>query len=131
MKTLGLGKSGAQAFRPWGQVASSARKRRRMPGWELTINDDGQTLVVKPRGELDLLTAPELAEAFAQCSDGHRAIICDLSEVEFMDSTGLRLMITTRQAEPDRFGIACPSEPVERLFELTGTTNFFRRIEGE
>jgi len=102
-----------------------------MPGWELTINDDGQTLVVKPRGELDLSTAPEWAEAFAQCSDGHRAIICDLSEVEFMDSTGLRLMITTRQAEPDRFGIARPSEPVERLLELTGTTNFFRRIEGE
>jgi anti-sigma B factor antagonist len=101
-----------------------------MPGWTLTITDDGETLVVKPRGELDLSTAPELAQAFARCSDGHRAILCDLSEVEFMDSTGLRVMITARQDEPDRFRIARPSEPVERLLELTGTTDFFRRIEG-
>jgi orotidine-5'-phosphate decarboxylase len=59
----------------------------------MRIQDDGETLLVQPQGEVDLLTAPQLSAAFLGCSDAHRRLVCDLSEVTFMDSTGLRALI--------------------------------------
>jgi anti-anti-sigma factor len=100
---------------------------RMPPNLNITVNDDGQTLVVMPSGEVDMFTTPELAAALDQRANGHRAIVCDLSRVTFLDSTGLRLLLTVGREEPERFAIANPSETVERLLELTGMIGHFRR----
>ena len=95
----------------------------------MRIQDDGETLLVQPQGEVDVLTAPQLSAALLGCSDGHRRLVCDLSEVTFMDSTGLRALIEARRRDPVRFVLAGTSPQVERLLELTGTDRLFKRIE--
>jgi anti-sigma B factor antagonist len=96
--------------------------------WNLSIEDDGQTLVVTPRGEIDIATVADVQAALRRCSDGHLAIVCDLSHVEFIDSSGIRMLLETHEREPDRFAVANPSGPVERLFKLTGIDRTFRRV---
>jgi anti-anti-sigma factor len=96
--------------------------------WEVTIEDDGQTLVVTPRGEIDLATVSDVDAALRRCSDGHLAIVCDLSQVEFMESSGIRMLLQARAREPDRFAIANPSGPVESVLKLTGVDRLFRRV---
>jgi anti-anti-sigma factor len=96
----------------------------------MRIQDDGQTLLVQPQGEVDLLTAPQLSAALLGCSETHRRLVCDLSEVTFMDSTGLRALIEARRRDPERFLLGGTSPQVERLLELTGTDLLFKRIDG-
>lgn len=98
---------------------------------ELVINDDGCTLVVAPRGEVDVFTAPQLVAALARATDAHEAIVCDLSAVEFVDSSGLRALILAQRADPARFAIARPSDTVKRLIELTATNGLFRIADND
>jgi anti-anti-sigma factor len=92
----------------------------------IDVTDDGDVLVVAPYGELDLTTSPRLVEAFAS-NNGHKALVCDLTGVSFIDSTGIHALLAIQRAEPDRFVLAGTSAPVERLLEMTGTANVFRR----
>ena len=97
----------------------------------MRIKDDGDTLLVQPQGEVDLANAPALSAALRRCSDSHRILICDLSEVTFMDSTGLRVLVEARRREPERFVLGATSHQVQRLLELTGTSALFKRIDAD
>jgi len=94
--------------------------------WMIDVTDDGDVLVVAPYGELDLTTSPRLVEAFAS-NNGHKSLVCDLRGVSFIDSTGIQALLAIQRAEPDRFVLAGTSASVERLLEMTGTANVFRR----
>jgi anti-sigma B factor antagonist len=94
--------------------------------WMIDVTDDGDVLVVDPYGELDLTTSPRLVEAFAS-NNGHKELVCDLTRVSFIDSTGIQALLAIQRAEPDRFVLSGTSACVEKLFELTGTANVFRR----
>jgi anti-anti-sigma factor len=76
-------------------------------------------------GELDVATVPILsAEIDAVRKAGFRHLILDLSTLDFIDSTGLRLILDCDcEARRDGFTIALiPGPPaVERVFELTNT----------
>jgi anti-anti-sigma factor len=76
-------------------------------------------------GELDLDTAPELErELLAARHDGTGPVVLDLSDCEFIDSSGLALIIQAwRELESEaRAGLAlcCASDQVERLLRITG-----------
>jgi anti-anti-sigma factor len=75
-------------------------------------------------GELDLATASELEAAIAQlCIGGAREIVLDLHELSFVDSTGLRVILTGRQlceSHACDFSLTRVQVPVQRLFEQTG-----------
>jgi anti-sigma B factor antagonist len=84
-------------------------------------------------GELDLLASPalerELERAYA--SDGD-LILLDLTRVEFMDSTGLHLLVKARRrAEQDGRTLALTKggEQVQRLLDLTGVADLVRIVE--
>ncbi len=89
---------------------------------------DGVRLIAV-RGELDLDTAPRLDEALesAFAADGP-ALLIDLSECEFIDSTGIALMVRASQRlnydengqGEKRFALCCANDQVERLFGITG-----------
>jgi anti-anti-sigma factor len=50
--------------------------------------------VVRVRGELDLLTAPQLAQLLrAQLADGCAVLVVDLTAVEFLSSAGLNALL--------------------------------------
>jgi anti-anti-sigma factor len=76
-------------------------------------------------GALDMATASVLEAQLAELREaGFRRLILDLSRLEFMDSTGLRLILAMdAAARGDGFSIAVvPGPPaVQRVFETTGT----------
>jgi anti-anti-sigma factor len=98
----------------------------REPLWNIDVADDGETLSVRPCGELDLYTCPELLDAF-RGANGHRDLVCDITGITFIDSAGIHGLIELSRREPRRFALAGASAPVERLLELTGTADWFRR----
>jgi anti-sigma B factor antagonist len=85
---------------------------------------DGSTHVVALRGEIDALTAPKLgSRLFGLAEDGAKGVIVDLSEVTFMDSTGIGVLmnalrhLTLRRC---KMVLVCPTERILRPFQITG-----------
>jgi anti-sigma B factor antagonist len=79
---------------------------------------------VSVAGELDQGTAPELRGALADVlGDGGSPVLVDLSDCNFIDSTGLSLLVEAKRRLGDerrRFAVCCPDPDVRRLLELTG-----------
>jgi anti-sigma B factor antagonist len=77
-----------------------------------------------PVGELDLATAPLLESAFAAVlrEDDAQMIVVDLTELSFMDSTGIHLLIRMNAAcaDVDRLRVINGSRAVDQLLDLTG-----------
>jgi anti-sigma B factor antagonist len=92
----------------------------------------GDWHVVSVDGEVDIATASDLDAAiehgFAH-SSGKLAI--DLSQVSFMDSTGLRSMIAALHAagEETRLVVVFDGGPVQRLFEIAGVADSFEIVD--
>jgi anti-sigma B factor antagonist len=76
-------------------------------------------------GELDLATAPQLEQqAKTLLADGARSIVIDLANLNFIDSTGLRLLLLLSQQAADegwRMLITRPSQQVQTILKITGT----------
>ena len=71
-------------------------------------------------GEIDVATAPQLGEAIAECPDGD--VIVDLTSVEFMDSTGLKVLLAAQRLvnrRGARLLIHYVSPIITRLIEIT------------
>jgi anti-sigma B factor antagonist len=88
------------------------------------IARDGDTVWVRPQGELDIDTAPELEQELATVrGNGSPRLVLDLRRLTFMDSTGLRLVLRWDAAARDEgfeFAIVPGSEVVQRVIQLTG-----------
>ncbi|MFN2615707.1 MAG: STAS domain-containing protein [Thermoleophilaceae bacterium] len=79
--------------------------------------------VISVSGELDRMGAPRLRRALGEqmADDRVRQLIVDLSDVEFMDGGGLRLLLETSEAmraSGRRFCVVCTNQHVLRLFTL-------------
>jgi anti-anti-sigma factor len=85
--------------------------------------------LVEPAGELDLASAPELTAAFdLALAAGQRRLIVDLSEVSFIDSSGLHALIKARKrldaVGGGLFVTICPDAHARRVFEVSGLVEF-------
>ena len=87
--------------------------------------DDVRVVVV--RGDVDLAGGPLLDEAIARVErDG--PVVIDVSGVDFIDSSGLRSLLSASRRAHERSGevvLRAPSPGVLRLLELTGTADQF------
>jgi anti-sigma B factor antagonist len=54
----------------------------------------GASLIVRVSGDLDIVTSPQLDDFLTEASRDHRQIILDLSEVEFMDTSSLAVIVS-------------------------------------
>ena len=92
--------------------------------FKVEADSDNGLHTVSVAGELDQGTAPELREALAQAlGDPTLPVLVDLSDCNFIDSTGLSLLVEAKRRLADesrRFGVCCPDADVRRLLELTG-----------
>ena len=75
-------------------------------------------------GEIDMATGPELRQRIVHyVQEGHVNILIDLAEVDFIDSTGLGVLIgglkRTRSHDGDLQCIGL-SESLKEMFKLTG-----------
>jgi anti-anti-sigma factor len=77
-------------------------------------------VVVELAGELDLATAPMVEEAIADAEASRPSVlVLDLSELTFMDSTGLRIVLAADAAarrEARRLVLVRGPDPVHRVF---------------
>ena len=86
------------------------------------IRNEGGTAVLALKGELDLASSPALEEQLAHVADVESVII-DLRGLEFIDSTGLSVLVKAHQEAQEsgrRFGVVRGSAQVQRLLGLTG-----------
>jgi anti-sigma B factor antagonist len=98
--------------------------------FEMTTTTDNGVSRVAVEGELDIATAPMLEAGLADLErDGvGTLLLLDLARVRFMDSTGLRALLSARRrAETSgrRLRLANLSPDVERVFEVTGVRRIF------
>jgi len=98
-----------------------------MSGERFTFRTEraGETAIVSLVGELDMGATfqiePELERLGRETGVG--TLVADMGGVEFMDSSGLGLLLATQQrlrADGIRFAVANPSPSVRRMLELTG-----------
>ncbi len=102
---------------------------------ELTITHDivADRLVVSVAGDLDLASAPSLETALAGLTPFGRTVVIDLTDVEFIDSSGVRALLAVNQLVTDDVGVPVVltggTSATRRLIELTGIDQVFT-IEG-
>ena len=81
------------------------------------------------RGALDMATTPALEERLeAEIRESCGAFVVDLSEVDFLDSSGLRVLLRARGLlgrEDRALAVICPHGRVRRVFELSGLSTVF------
>ena len=76
--------------------------------------------VLTPHGEIDLTTSDALRAAMDRVIDkGATAIVLDLSDVSFVDSTALGVLVLFHRRLGQRLMIAAAQPAVLRLFEIT------------
>ncbi len=81
-------------------------------------------------GEIDLATAPELRDRLAEIPSDAENVIVDLSDVTFLDSTGLSVLVATwkRLADDDSHGtfrLVVSRPTIKRVLEVTGLAQVF------
>jgi anti-sigma B factor antagonist len=89
---------------------------------------DERTSIVALEGELDLGRAPSLKWALIDSLDaGCKQLVIDLSQVRFMDSTALSVLVgVNRNLDSDaRMAIVCVNTNVLKIFELSGMDGAF------
>lgn len=85
------------------------------------IDLDAHTLVLE--GEIDAHTAPDLAARYVDLPAGDGDFFIDMSQVDFIDSSGLRVVLELHQRAElasRRLILRSPSQSVIRLIEVSG-----------
>jgi anti-anti-sigma factor len=88
---------------------------------ELTELRETARVRVRLRGELDLATAGLVANRLRRLRERHAPVLLDLDELEFIDASGLRMVLTAAHDARDdgwAFAVTRGSPRVRRLFEL-------------
>ncbi|MGH9076620.1 MAG: STAS domain-containing protein [Acidimicrobiales bacterium] len=85
--------------------------------------------VLAVRGEVDVYTAPRLREKLVELvSQGELHVVVDLEGVDFLDSTGLGVLVgglkRLRSHEGD-LTLVCTQQRILKVFEITGLTKVF------
>lgn len=87
---------------------------------EVTTTRDGLEAVVTVAGDVDVETSPKLEAAFSELfSDGAQTVVVDVSDVSFLGSSGLSVLIGAQRAAT-RFELRRGNRIVDRLIEITG-----------
>lgn len=109
--------------------ASPLADRRHSNDGRVTRTVVGRRTVLSVAGEVDLASAPLIADAVDDAlASGAIELWLDFSSTEFMDSTGLQLLLETQlrlNLLSRRFAVVCPPGPVRRLLDLAGVAERF------
>lgn len=99
------------------------------PDLNLSTARDGARAVVSVVGELDAHSAPTLDEEIARLdADGVTDVVLDLSATSFLDSFGLRALLSAQRSvagHGGRLSLHAPSKSVARLLDIAGLTEQF------
>jgi anti-sigma B factor antagonist len=95
----------------------------------LTTRDEGDRTVVAVGGEIDVYTAPKLREQLVDLVNaGRYHLVVDMEGVEFLDSTGLGVLVgglKRVRAHDGSLRLVCTQERILKIFRITGLTKVF------
>lgn len=94
--------------------------------FRLEVGSEGSATLIVVHGELDLASGPELEGELARVREkSPPTLIIDLRRLDFMDSTGLSILVKAHQHATEdgcEFGLVRGTPQVQRLLELTGVS---------
>lgn len=97
--------------------------------FNITRSDTAEALIVQVQGEVDIHTSPALESALQEAvNDGKSAVWVDLSDVSFMDSSGLGALIASlrvAKANSKELVLVSPQPAVNRVLAMTGLDKVF------
>jgi anti-sigma B factor antagonist len=95
----------------------------------LSTHTVGEHTVLEVGGEVDVYTAPRLRERLIELVEGGaRHVVVDLSRVEFLDSTGLGVLVGALKrlrAAGGTLGLVCAHERLLKIFRITALDRVF------
>lgn len=95
----------------------------------VTSHEQGGRTVVAVGGEIDVYTAPQLRERLNDLvADGQYHLVVDMQGVEFLDSTGLGVLVgglKRVRAHDGSLRLVCVQEKILKVFRITGLTKVF------
>ena len=96
------------------------------PGFAITTTDLGETIALSVTGELDAASSPQLQAAILAVHTRCRRLVIDLTELRFIDSIGLGILIGAKRLSREQalqlHVIPSQHEEVTRVFALTDAT---------
>jgi anti-sigma B factor antagonist len=95
--------------------------------FDVEVRDGDQAVLIGVSGELDLASSPGLEQELERrAASGTQLVIVDLRKLEFMDSTGLSVLVRGHQRATERgqqFAVVKGPQQVQRLLSLTGVAD--------
>lgn len=101
------------------------------PRLQLDPSEEDGNHVLVLSGEVDLHTVPSLEDAIGRTPDD-ADLVLDLAGVTFLDSVGLRVMVSAHErisAAGGSLSVRRPSDAARRVLEITGLDEHFDLTE--
>jgi len=99
----------------------------------VTINNSNDGIEVVLQGRLDTTAAAKVGKDFGELEEkANQRIVLECSGLEYISSSGLRLLLSLRKASLSKGGqlfVSHLNEQVFNVFKLTGFTNLFSFID--
>ena len=101
----------------------------------LSTRTEGDRTVVTVGGEIDVYTAPKLREQLIDLvSSGNYHLVVDMENVDFLDSTGLGVLVgglKKVRAHEGSMELICSQDRLLKIFRITGLAKVFTIHESE
>ncbi len=99
-----------------------------------TRHENGHT-IIEVGGEIDVYTAPKLRDQISELvADGNYSIVIDLEKVDFLDSTGLGVLVgglKKLRAHDGSMQLICTQERLLKIFRITQLAKVFSIYESQ
>ena len=109
---------------------SSLGTGKASPSCSVTSSLSGKIKIVSLKGEIDLDCASRVYSLIlAEIDNGELRFLLDLKELDFMDSSGLQILLRLKEKQnklKKEILIVNPSNHIVKLFQLTGFDKLFR-----
>ena len=95
---------------------------------EITITQEGAKAIIALNGKLSVATSPDLEAAISGLPESTNEFDIDLSQLEYISSAGLRVLVSTEKLANQRSGsmvLLHPNDEVLEVFDMTGLTDIF------
>ena len=112
-----------------GERRSTGNERNKKMELGIDVSKVDSHALVTVSGEIDVYTAPKLREKLIELvSEGTYDVVVDLEKVDFLDSTGLGVLVGALKrvkAHDGSLSLVCTQDKILKIFKITGLTKVF------
>jgi anti-sigma B factor antagonist len=110
------------------KLQKSVSERWRPVQLSVSRLDPSGVALATVEGEIDVYSAPTLRDGLTELLQDGASVVVDLTEVGFLDSTGLGALVAARKVAADsgaQLPLVCTRERILKLFTITGLDGVF------